>query len=213
MGSCGQPEDRPGAYRPPIWPCSGWGLPNLPVTRKTGELLPHLFTLTLVAQGGIVSVALSVGSPLLGVTQHPARAELGLSSRRSERSPSVLDLCHYRVERAAYIGVISTSIPSPQPYFSSDGPAQGRMPPDPFLHPAPVLRRQMSLSRRVHAPAGASGCFLTHWDFENAPGKHGVLARRLDEPDLDLTRMPCPASGSRQASIRGSAVIQRHRLR
>jgi len=37
-----------------------------------GELLPHHFTLTRKI-GRCVSVALSVGSPLLGVTQHPAR--------------------------------------------------------------------------------------------------------------------------------------------
>ena len=38
-----------------------------------GELLPHHFTLTPSASERYVSVALSVGSPLLGVTQHPAR--------------------------------------------------------------------------------------------------------------------------------------------
>ena len=44
-----------------------------PVTRDTGELLPHLFTLTPGSAGaGIFSVALSLGSPPLGVTQHPA---------------------------------------------------------------------------------------------------------------------------------------------
>jgi len=34
------------ASSPPIWSCSRWGLPSNPVTRITGELLPHLFTLT-----------------------------------------------------------------------------------------------------------------------------------------------------------------------
>jgi hypothetical protein len=42
-----------------------------------GELLPHHFTLTRILltkdRWRYVSVALSVGSPLLGVTQHPAR--------------------------------------------------------------------------------------------------------------------------------------------
>jgi len=41
-----------------------------------GELLPHHFTLTHTGEASCwrcVSVALSVGSPLLGVTQHPAR--------------------------------------------------------------------------------------------------------------------------------------------
>jgi len=39
-----------------------------------GELLPHLFTLTLSSkkQGGIFSVALSLRSPSLAINQHPA---------------------------------------------------------------------------------------------------------------------------------------------
>src|SRR5690242_1041111 len=53
------------------------------VTGDTGELLPHRFTLTAGARGtggGLFSVALSLGSLPLGVTQHPALVELGLSS-------------------------------------------------------------------------------------------------------------------------------------
>ncbi len=44
------------------------------VTRVAGELLPHRFTLTALPwkSGGLLSVALSVGSPPLGVTQHLA---------------------------------------------------------------------------------------------------------------------------------------------
>src|SRR5437016_12762380 len=42
------------------------------VTHAAGELLPHRFTLTALAGGGLLSVALSVGLPPLGVTQHPA---------------------------------------------------------------------------------------------------------------------------------------------
>jgi len=43
-----------------------------PVTRIGGGLLPHLFTLTCPKAGGLFSVALSVGSPRLGVTQPSA---------------------------------------------------------------------------------------------------------------------------------------------
>ena len=47
-----------------------------PVARGAGGLLHHRFTLTCAlfseAIGGLFSVALSVGSPRLGVTQHPA---------------------------------------------------------------------------------------------------------------------------------------------
>jgi hypothetical protein len=42
------------------------------VAGGTGELLPRLFTLTSGTGGGVFSVALSLGSPPLGVTQHPA---------------------------------------------------------------------------------------------------------------------------------------------
>ncbi len=31
---------------PPIWPCSGWGLPGARITEGAGALLPHHFTLT-----------------------------------------------------------------------------------------------------------------------------------------------------------------------
>ncbi len=73
--------------------CSGWGLPCDPRHRGPGALLPHPFTLTRQIPpesrgspaGGLLSVALSFGSPRLGVTQHPCPVELGLSSRASGR--------------------------------------------------------------------------------------------------------------------------------
>src|SRR3954463_3635980 len=43
-----------------------------PVTRRAGGLLHHRFTLTAIARGGLFSVALSRGSPRVGVTHHPA---------------------------------------------------------------------------------------------------------------------------------------------
>ena len=48
-----------------------------PVSGKRGGLLPHRFTLArseieISPVSGLFSVALSVGSPRLGVTQHPA---------------------------------------------------------------------------------------------------------------------------------------------
>jgi hypothetical protein len=45
----------------PIWPCSRWGLPCRVACASRGALLPHLFTLTPLARGGLFSVALSVG--------------------------------------------------------------------------------------------------------------------------------------------------------
>ena len=72
-------------HRSPIWPCSGWGLPGQPVTRlpvvsyTTFSPLPAPARLlarepATRAQNGrrYVSVALSLRSPSLGVTQHPA---------------------------------------------------------------------------------------------------------------------------------------------
>jgi len=64
----------------PIWPCSRWGLPCHARCRPRGALLPHHFTLTCVAfpDGELahrryLSVALSVGSRLPGVTWHRVR--------------------------------------------------------------------------------------------------------------------------------------------
>ena len=61
---------------PPIWSCSGWGLPCRRCCQRRGALLPHHFTLTAHAPqghgfGGMFSVALSVGSRPPGVTWHP----------------------------------------------------------------------------------------------------------------------------------------------
>ncbi len=59
----------------PVWRCTGWGLPSRHVSvslvrsYRTFSPLPS----TLAGRfGGVLSVALSVGFPRLGVTQHPA---------------------------------------------------------------------------------------------------------------------------------------------
>src|SRR6202789_253782 len=63
----------------PIWSCSRWGLPCRPCYQGRGALLPHRFTLTgccslrYPSLGGLLSVALSVGSRLPGVTWHLIR--------------------------------------------------------------------------------------------------------------------------------------------
>ena len=70
---------RAGHPCPPIWPCSGWGLPGLRCCQRSGELLPRRFTLTrrgrrsALACERYVSVALSVGSPRPAVSGHPIR--------------------------------------------------------------------------------------------------------------------------------------------
>ena len=57
-------------------------------SQPSGELLPHLSTLTSLAQnsgftpaGRYISVALFLGSPPAGVTRYPCPVEPGLSSR------------------------------------------------------------------------------------------------------------------------------------
>lgn len=71
----------------PIRFCSRWGLPCQPCRQGRGALLPHPFTLTEIQQsqgvtgvGGLLSVALSLGSPPPGVTRHRTSVEPGLSS-------------------------------------------------------------------------------------------------------------------------------------
>ena len=65
----------------PIWTCSGWGLPCQVCRQPRGELLPPRFTLACAeAIGGLFSVALSVGSRRLAVSQHPCPMLSGLSS-------------------------------------------------------------------------------------------------------------------------------------
>ena len=55
-----------------IWSCSRWGCRAGPVACAAGGLLHHPFTLTALMGGGLLSVALSVGSPRLDVIQHRA---------------------------------------------------------------------------------------------------------------------------------------------
>jgi len=73
----GQLSEQPGGVRASLFGLAPDGVYQaIPVTRDTGELLPHLFTLTLnrlaPAQGGLFSAALSLGSPPVAVSDHPA---------------------------------------------------------------------------------------------------------------------------------------------
>ena len=70
----------------PIRFCSWWGLPCRGCYQPRGALLPHPFTLTNLLRhyikkiGGLLSVALSLGSPPPGITRHHCFVEPGLSS-------------------------------------------------------------------------------------------------------------------------------------
>ena len=66
-----------------IWTCNWWGLHCQSCHQDCGRLLPCHFTLTCVSGetiGGMFSVALSIGSRRLAVSQHPCPMLPGLSS-------------------------------------------------------------------------------------------------------------------------------------
>jgi len=78
----------------PTWSCSRWGLPCHRRCRRRGAPLPHRFTLAArparrCGLGGVLSVALSLGSPPPGVTRHRTSVEPGLSSPRSGRRAAI----------------------------------------------------------------------------------------------------------------------------
>jgi hypothetical protein len=72
---------------PPIWSFCRWGLPCHRCHHRRGALLPHHFTLTARPKldGGMFSVALSVGLPRLAVSKHRAQ---GPPTRRKARRPA-----------------------------------------------------------------------------------------------------------------------------
>ena len=69
----------------PIRSCSWRGLPCRPCCQRRGALLPHPFTLPAPEGGGLLSVALSLGSPPAGVTRRHVVVEPGLSSNVLQR--------------------------------------------------------------------------------------------------------------------------------
>jgi hypothetical protein len=74
----------------PIRSCSRWGLPCRSCCQSRGGLLPHPFTLTTTDRGGLLSVALSLGSPPPGVTRHRISVEPGLSSPKGHPLRAVI---------------------------------------------------------------------------------------------------------------------------
>jgi hypothetical protein len=84
----------------PIRFCSRWGFPCPPRYRRGGALLPHPFTLTPASRGGLLSVALSLGSPPPAVSRHRISVEPGLSSGGIRQRPS--SRLDRRVPRADY---------------------------------------------------------------------------------------------------------------
>ena len=71
----GRPSPPLPGTRPPIRPCTGWGLPSRPghPDRWCALTAPFHPCRAPEGTGGLFSVALSVRSPSLDVIQHPAR--------------------------------------------------------------------------------------------------------------------------------------------
>jgi len=95
------PKERMVGPAIPIRSCSRWGLPCHPRCRRRGALLPHPFTLTAgrpspaLPDGGLLSVALSLGSPPPAVSRHRVSVEPGLSSpglSSAQQSPYQADV-------------------------------------------------------------------------------------------------------------------------
>jgi len=72
------------------WTCSQRGLQYHFCCQKRGELLPHLFTLTI--SGGLFSVALSLGLPPPGIIRLWCPDESGLSSLKRQSHNHLVDL-------------------------------------------------------------------------------------------------------------------------
>lgn len=94
-GSTGQFPEGLGWRGIPIRSCSWRGLPCGPCHQRPGALLPHPFTLTApwsrrAKAGGLLSVALSLGLPPVGVTHRHVVVEPGLSSSLRPRPPGRL---------------------------------------------------------------------------------------------------------------------------
>ena len=102
---------------PPIWSCSVWGLPCLRLYSRSGALLPHLFTLTLLLRAGRYFLcgtcrpeALTLRSRTLSGTL-PCGVRTFLSRRDfavpRQRSPSRLPSLSYPIVRHEVLNLSS----------------------------------------------------------------------------------------------------------
>ena len=93
----------------PFWPCSGWGLPSRPShLERWWSLTPpfHPYLPRPEPGGGLFSVALSRGSPRVGVTDHPAlrSPDLPRHTHRAARPPGRLARHPKGIPPAALLG-------------------------------------------------------------------------------------------------------------
>ena len=87
-------QDRqcPWRARVPIWSCSEWGLPCQCCCQRLRCALTTPFHPYHCENGGLFSVALSLGLPPLDVIQHSDPVEPGLSSRCLLQQPAAIQL-------------------------------------------------------------------------------------------------------------------------
>ncbi len=161
----------PGPPRAPIWSCSRRGLPCRTRRRARGALLPHPFTLARRPQaraGGLLSVALSLGSPPPGVTRLRASVEPGLSSTaRRRRRPSG------RLADSGYASAAARSRLSP-------GRRARRPRPPPRTVSAALSRRG-----KWRAPCAGHG---------SAGARRSPSIRRIAEASAPAATSPCSSS-------------------
>jgi hypothetical protein len=126
-----------GHTSPPIWPCSGWGLPCHCCCQQRGGLLPHRFTLTLCSANRTRAVCSLWPFPspcgaqaLPGSLPGGARTFLGtLSGPRPSCSASVLNIAGRREGWKAGKGWSDPAFPLPSPRVPDP-----RQPPFRLLH-------------------------------------------------------------------------------
>ena len=153
------PGARAGSPRTlPVWPCSGWGLPSRAGRpARWWSLTPpfHPYRGDRGPPGGLLSVALSRGSPRVGVTHHPAL--------RSPDVPRRVRVSPARRDRPADSSVVGPSV----------GPGTG---PAAAARTTQLLLRRPGEAGRDHSPdhraaegvrgatrvPGPAGCSRTH---------------------------------------------------
>ncbi len=137
-GSCDLPENlaraalkrspRPADW--PSWSCSGWGLPSRPShLGRWWSLTPPFHPYLPREAGGLFSVALSRGSPRVGVTHHPALrspdfpqpgspgrdhpadSSLGILAAHRGESPALLKID--AASGSSTVTPVSSELPSP----------------------------------------------------------------------------------------------------
>ena len=104
-------QDGPPAIRFPIWSCSAWGLPCLEPSPAERCALTAPFHPYPDKPGGLLSVALSVASPRLAVSEHAARRSSDFPPYTrlpdAKRSPESLRHCLFYSRKSVRPGVSS----------------------------------------------------------------------------------------------------------